>query len=130
MLPAAEPETIVKIDTPAGPVVARARISNGRVKCVYFENVPSFVPALDEKVSVPGLGKIRYDLAFGGAFYAYVEAKEVGLECSPDQYRSIIGSRFSGWISGTNSFGPHPAVIPQVEGSAYITDSHEFLIDP
>jgi proline racemase len=43
---------------------------------------------------------------------------------------SIIGSRFSGRVVETTTFGPHPAIIPEVEGRAYITGRHEFLIDP
>jgi trans-L-3-hydroxyproline dehydratase len=43
---------------------------------------------------------------------------------------SIIGSRFGGRVVGTTTFGPYPAVIPEVEGTAYITGRHEFLIDP
>lgn len=218
MLPQESPETVVKIDTPAGFVTAHARVSGGRVKSVYFHNVPSFVLALDEEVEVPGLGQVRYDLAFGGAFYAYVEAAQVGLSCAPEDFRrlievgmaikravmesrpishpyepdlsflygtifvgpaqsqgahsrnvcvfadgevdrsptgtgvsgrlaihhargqispgehvvveSIIGSRFSGRVVRTTSFGPHSAIIPEVEGTAHITGRHEFLIDP
>ncbi|NIV16115.1 MAG: proline racemase, partial [Aliifodinibius sp.] len=43
---------------------------------------------------------------------------------------SIIGSKFSGSVVETTQFGPYPAVIPCVEGRAYITGKHEFLIDP
>ncbi len=89
-LPMIEPETTIKIDTPAGLVTARARISAGHVKSVYFHNVPSFVLALDEEAEVPGLGRVRYDLAFGGAFYAYVQAAEVGLNCTPEDLRQLI----------------------------------------
>lgn len=183
-----------------------------------FYNVPSFVLALDQAVDVPGLGMVSYDLAFGGAFYAYVQASDVGLTCTPDNFRafietglaikraivasreiphpfeddlsflygpifvgpplnegnhsrnvcvfaegevdrcptgtglsgrlalhyargeiglgepivveSIIGSRFTGRIVATTTFGPHPAIIPEVEGCAYITGHHEFLLDP
>jgi trans-L-3-hydroxyproline dehydratase len=84
------PETIVKIDTPAGLVTACGRVSDGQVQSVYFRNVPSFVAALDETIHVPGLGQVRYDLAFGGAFYAYVQAEEVGLNCTPENYRALI----------------------------------------
>ncbi len=39
-----------------------------------FDNVPSFVVALDQVIHVEGIGVIRYDLAFdGGAYYAYVD---------------------------------------------------------
>src|SRR5262249_14827658 len=70
MFPMVEPETTIKIDSPAGLVTAHARIKDGRVASVYFHNVPSFVFELDAAVDVPELGRVRYDLAFGGAFYA------------------------------------------------------------
>ena len=90
MLPIEEPETTVRIDTPAGLVTAYARVHEGRVSSVYFHNVPSFVVALDQEVGVPGLGPVRYDLAFGGAFYAYVKAADVGLRCTPEDFRPLI----------------------------------------
>ena len=90
MMPIASPITEIKIDSPAGLITAYAHIENGQIKSVSFRNVPSFVAGLDEVVDVPELGKIKYDLAFGGAFYAYVSADEVGLTCSPKDYRSLI----------------------------------------
>ena len=42
---------------------------------------------------------------------------------------SIIGSRFSVRVLEDTTFGPFPAVIPEVEGSASITGRHEFVID-
>ncbi|MCB0194782.1 MAG: proline racemase family protein [Anaerolineae bacterium] len=89
-LPLSSPLSTVKIDTPAGLVTAHAHISAGQVSSVFFHNVPSFVVALDEIVEVPGLGSVRYDLAFGGAFYAYVQAQSVGLSCSPDNFQALI----------------------------------------
>ena len=218
ILPIREPEATVKIDTPAGLVNAQAKVANNRVQSVSFHNVPSFVSAMNKAVHVPGLGKVTYDIAFGGAFYAYVRADDIGLACTQDSYRtliekgmaikravmesfpvvhpfeedlnflygtifvapplaeeadsrnvcifaegeldrsptgtgvsghlallhargeialnqpivieSIIGTRFTGQIIETTTFGPHSAVIPEVEGSAYITGRHEFLIDP
>jgi trans-L-3-hydroxyproline dehydratase len=218
LLPVIAPETVVKIDTPAGLVTAHARIEAGRVRSIRFHNVPSFVLALDEVVEVPGLGRVRYDLAFGGAFYAYVQAGDLGLSCRPEDFRpliekgsaikravmasrriphpyeedlsflygtifigppedggshsrnvcifadgevdrcptgtgvsgrlaihyargelglhqpivveSIIGSRFTGRIVETTTYGSHSAIIPEVEGTAHITGQHQFLIDP
>ncbi|HUU79390.1 MAG TPA: proline racemase family protein [candidate division Zixibacteria bacterium] len=86
------PETEVKIDTPAGLVTSYAKIENNRVKSVYFHNVPSFVLALDELVTIQSIGKIRYDLAFGGAFYAFVNAKEIGLSLIPENFQKLIQS--------------------------------------
>ena len=73
MVAVVEPETAIGIDTPAGLVRAWARVENGRVAGVRFHNVPSFVADLDLAVEVPGLGRVRFDLAYGGAFYAYVD---------------------------------------------------------
>ena len=69
-----------------------ASVENGRVRSVAFHNVPSFVGGLDETIEVPGIGPVRYDLAFGGAFYAFCRAKEVGLELTPRQAQNITGN--------------------------------------
>ena len=90
MLPMVSPTTKIRIDSPAGLITAYAHIENGHVKSVSFRNVPSFVAALDEIVDVPGLGNVRYDLAFGGAFYAYVNAAEAGVTCSQNDFRALI----------------------------------------
>lgn len=79
ILPSTSPETTIRIDTPAGQVVAIAAIDEGSVRSVSFRNVPSFVTALDQSVVVPGVGNVIYDIAFGGAFYAYVDGKSIGL---------------------------------------------------
>lgn len=83
MLPMTGAETSVTIDAPAGRVYARAHAVDGRVESVSFRNVPSYVAELDAEVDVPGLGPVRYDLAFGGAYYAFVDAASVGLSCLP-----------------------------------------------
>jgi proline racemase len=54
---------------------------------------------------------------------------EVGVN-EPIVIESIIGSRFTRRIVETTTFGPYPAIIPEVEGTAHITGRHEFLIDP
>jgi trans-L-3-hydroxyproline dehydratase len=81
---------VVRLDTPAGRVTARPRRDGARVRSVAFENVPSFVASLDDHVQVPGVGDVRYDLAFGGAFYAFVDAASVGLEMTPERFRDLI----------------------------------------
>ena len=212
------PETKVIIDTPAGRVTSFARIENNKVQSVRFHNVPSFVFRKNEIINVPGLGKVKYDIAFGGAFYAFVQAEEIGVECRPENYKelieagmsikrevmksvkiihpferdlnflygtifiapplnkgadsrnvcifaegevdrsptgtgvsarmalhldkgeigmnesmiieSIIGTRFKGRIVKRVDYGPYKGVIPEVEGTAYITGKNEFFIDP
>jgi trans-L-3-hydroxyproline dehydratase len=218
MLPMTAPITTIKIDAPAGLITAHARVAHERVQSVYFQNVPSFVVELDAVIDVPSLGRVKYDLAFGGAFYAYVQAAPLGLQCTPENYRaliekgmaikraivqsraiahpfekdlsflygtifidapqsasahsrnvcifaegevdrsptgtgvsgrvaihhargeigvkqpivieSIIGSTFTASVAQTTTFGPYAAIIPEVEGRAFITGRHEFLIDP
>ncbi len=80
LFPASGDKTVIKIDTPAGRVTATAHLSDGQVERVSFLNVPSFLLKRDEPINVPGLGTVMVDLAYGGAFYAYVDAAPLGLE--------------------------------------------------
>ena len=79
MVPVTEPVTTIRLDTPAGLVVASVAVEDGAATSVTIENVPSFAYALDAKVEVPGYGEVGYDLAFGGNFYAIVELDDLGL---------------------------------------------------
>jgi trans-L-3-hydroxyproline dehydratase len=88
--PADGTERVVKIDTPAGRVTATAHLRDGRVERVSFLNVPSFLLERDLKVDVPGIGIVTCDIAFGGAFYAYVDAAPLGLEITPENQRTLI----------------------------------------
>jgi proline racemase len=90
MLPVVEPLTTVRIDAPAGLITAHARVSGGRVQGVFFHNVPSFVLTRDQMVNIPGLGRIRYDIAYGGAFYAFVDAADLGVHTTPADVSRLI----------------------------------------
>lgn len=218
MIKAEEPVTEIKIDTPAGLITSYAKVKDGKVESVYFHNVPSFVLTIDRIVDVQAIGKVKYDLAFGGAFYAFVNADELGIGMKEENFHeliekgmaikkavmksypikhpfeedlnflygtifygkshskqadsrnvcifaegevdrsptgtgvsarmalhfknggiekdqkmiieSIIGTKFIGSVHQTTKLGKYDAVIPQVEGNAYITGRHEFVIDP
>src|SRR5690242_5993602 len=65
-----EPETVVRLDVPAGLVEARVAVRDGHAEGVALRNVPAFLLARDHEVEVPGIGAVRYDMAFGGNFYA------------------------------------------------------------
>lgn len=69
----------LRIDTPAGQIVTYSERAEGRVVSTTFINVASFVTGLDASVEVPGLGRVDFDIAYGGAFYAYVDADSIGL---------------------------------------------------
>ena len=90
LIPMNEPETEVKMDVPSGFIKSYAKVKNGQVTGVRFENVPSFVQSLETKVDVPGLGTINYDLAFGGAFYAFVDVAQLDLDCTPEYQNKLI----------------------------------------
>lgn len=74
-----EPETVVRLDTPAGLVVATARVRDGKAVDVTLRNVPSYAHELDAVVQVPGYGQVRYDIAYGGNFYATVALTDLGI---------------------------------------------------
>jgi trans-L-3-hydroxyproline dehydratase len=87
---AKEPVTMIKIDAPAGQITAYANVHSGKVSSVHFQNVPSYVALKDAIVTVPSLGDVRFDLAFGGAFYAYVNASEVRVSMTVNDCRELI----------------------------------------
>ena len=213
------PETKLEIDAPCGRITAYAKIEKGQVSNVRFHGVPSFVLLDNGEIEVPGIGLVRFDLAYGGAFYAYVEAAPLGLSLEPESIselitkgmaikraimasdiavqhpfevdlsflygtifmdesptpgvdsrnvcifaegevdrcptgsgvagrmalhwsqgrlqegqsmyiESITGSVFRGTVNQLLDYGSMPAVIPEVEGNAFITGQHEFLINP
>lgn len=217
-----EGDNVLKIDAPCGRITSFANVKNGKVTGVRFHCVPSFVIGLDRTVDVEGLGKVTYDLAYGGAFYAYVDMAKnsFDFDLSSASYsvlitngmkiknavinsdneithpfeedlsfnygtifidntkqpsgvdsrnvcifaegevdrcptgsgvsgrmaihkarkeidygetmaiESITGSVFKGSVISEESYGPFTAVIPQVEGTAFITGMHTFVIDP
>jgi proline racemase len=79
MVDVVEPVTTIRLDTPAGLVRADVAVRDGHAESVTIRNVPSFVVGLDRTVAVDGFGDVRYDLAFGGNFYAIVELEGLGL---------------------------------------------------
>lgn len=218
LLGGADGERTIRIDTPAGQITSFATVVDGAVNAVRFRNVPSFVGALDERVEVAGIGEVNYDLAFGGAYYAYVDALRAGLSWptanqselvemgrrikaaivadrhithpehvdlgylygvifsgSPadpeNDYRnvcvfadgeidrsptgtgvsgrlaieaarqritigdslrieSVVGSVFTGHLADEITYHGRPAVIPEIEGTAFITGRSTYYVDP
>lgn len=81
---------VIRMDTPAGRVTATATREHGMVTSVTFENVPSFVFVLNETVDVAGVGLVQYDVAFGGAFYAFVNADHLRIGLSAPNFGELI----------------------------------------
>ncbi|ERL21796.1 MAG: proline racemase [Oribacterium sp.] len=84
MVPVTEPVTKIIQEAPAGIIRGEVQVENGRAKRVSFQNVPAFLYKKDQEVELPGHGKIRFDLSFGGSFFAIVRADQVGLEIKPE----------------------------------------------
>ena len=79
MVEVTEPVTTIRLETPAGLVVVDVAVEDGAAMSVTLRNVPSFCVATDRVVAVPGFGDLRYDVAYGGNFYALVELDDLGL---------------------------------------------------
>ena len=210
----------IRYDTPAGPVAARAAVSprggEASVESVAFTNVPSFVFEAGLPVTIGGR-TMMVDVAFGGAFYAIVDAEAAGLaidvaklpelrrtgmaiareverlrrvvhpgdeglagiygtiftapaqaaeahlrnvtvfadaevdrspcgtgtaavmavlsemgllpDDAPFVHESIVGTTFRGRVLERKQVGERPAIVPEIEGSAWVTGEHTFLID-
>jgi proline racemase len=210
----------IVLDSPAGQIRAQAVTRRGsdrtRVESVSFVNVPSFILHAAVPVRL-GAREVRADVAFGGAFYAIVDAESAGMAVRPEHlgelrragmaikraveaavrvvhpdepelqgiygklftgppssddahlrnvtifadaevdrspcgtgtcavmavlaamgllgadqkfvHESIIGTRFRGRVISETTVGDHPAIVPEIEGEAYITGESVFLID-
>jgi trans-L-3-hydroxyproline dehydratase len=85
----ADPQAI-RIDTPAGRVTAKANYDHsGKIESVSFLNVPSFVLHQHHELEVEGR-PVDCTVAFGGAFYAYVDAGEFGLDLVAHEAGQLI----------------------------------------
>jgi proline racemase len=218
MVKAVEPTTEVLLDTPAGTVSCKVEVRGGRPKSVTITNVPSFLFRQRVIVPVHGFGKVAADIAYGGNWFAFVEAEQMGLEVGkvhlpvllqaatavrealvregvrgthPDRgepeivdhvklfadldgelgsraltlcpgvaydrspcgtgtsaklavlhgkgalevgewfaSESVLGTRFRARIVRETKVGQFSAIVPEVEGSAWITGFPQFVLDP
>ena len=219
MVAAQEPITDLVLDTPVGTVACKVAVVGGKPKSVTITNVPSFLFRQRAIVPVHGFGKIAADIAWGGNWFAFVEAEQLGLmvekthlpvlmqaatavrealvregvrgrhpdrgvdeivdhiklfgpiegeehgsraltlcpgtaydrspcgtgtsaklavlhgkgELAVGQWfcsESVLRTRFRARIVRETAVGPYSAVVPEVEGSAWITGMQTFVIDP
>ena len=71
-------------------VVASVEVRDGKSGGVSFESVPAFLFAGDQTIDLPDFGKINFDVAYGGAFYALADCHQFGLEFGRDPARKFI----------------------------------------
>ena len=85
-----EPITELTLEAPAGLIRIRAEVQDGKARSITFENVPAFAVHLDAQVEVPTIGTVSVDVAWGGMFYALVDAARLGFALTPDEGRDIV----------------------------------------
>jgi proline racemase len=119
-VPLREPSTPVVLETPAGLVECEVATRAGRPVSATIRNVPSFSVLLDAAIEVPGLGRVSFDLAYGGHFYAMVAARDVGLALEPKDAARIVevGEAIRRRIEADVPL-VHPA-MPDARGLLYI----------
>lgn len=82
-------ENLVRLETAAGLVVAKARCKNGKCEHVTLTMPASYVWELDYVLQTEDWGDVTADIAFGGVFYAIVDPASLGLEIEPAFARQL-----------------------------------------
>jgi proline racemase len=90
MVEVTEPVTSIRLDTPAGLVVASVEVRDGSAVGVTIRNVPSFLAMRDVSLDVPGIGAVTVDIAFGGNFYTFLPAAALGLPVLPRNVPAML----------------------------------------
>ena len=120
MIPMVEPESVVTLDTAAGLVRATATCAGGKVVKVALDMPPSFVTQLDAMIETAEWGPVRYDLCFGGVFYALVDVAQIGLTIAPENARALAttGVELRNRIAAVEP-ALHPTT-PALNGLSYV----------
>ena len=84
------PETLVKIQCPCGLVTARVEYENNVSGSVKLESVPAFAFSVNQTISVEGYGEVRYDIGYGGTFYALADVGQFGLDLTRSPIHELI----------------------------------------
>lgn len=90
MVKVVEPVTSIVFDTAAGIVKANVLVEQGRPRSVSFNNVPAYVEHLDVEISVPGIGRIKVDVAYGGNQFVFFSAQDAGIEVTSENIKQIV----------------------------------------
>lgn len=120
MVPVVEPVTTIRLDTPAGLVIADVAVSDGHADKVTIRNVPSFVVGLDRRVEVPGFGEVAYDLAFGGNFYAIVRLDDLGLPFERSRKDELLNAGLKIMDAVERADAPVHPVDPSIRGCHHV----------
>lgn len=120
MVEVTEPVTRIRLDTPAGLVIASVRVEDGAATAVTIQNVPSFSVALGQTVKVPGFGEVTYDLAYGGNFYAILPIESVGLPFERSRKQQILDAGLAIMEAINSAAEPAHPVDPGIRGCHHV----------
>ncbi len=120
MVEVTEPVTRIRLDTPAGLVIASVRVEDGAATAVTIQNVPSFSVALGQTVKVPGFGEVAYDLAYGGNFYAILSIESVGLPFERSHKQQILDAGLAIMEAINSAAEPAHPVDPGIRGCHHV----------
>jgi proline racemase len=120
MVEVVEPVTRIRLDTPAGLVVADVAVENGAARAVTIQNVPSFALALDQSVDVAGLGRIDYDITFGGNFYAIVDLAQIGQPFDRAAQQPIVAAGLAIMEAINETARPVHPTAPEITGCHHV----------
>ena len=82
------PNTVIRLDTPAGLVEASATWTGSKAERVDVDMPLSFVEHLDHHLEIGGLGLI--DVAIGGCYFVLLDAESLGFEIAPHEARDLV----------------------------------------
>ncbi|MDR3322375.1 MAG: proline racemase family protein [Synergistaceae bacterium] len=80
----------IKVDSPAGRVKVKILCEDKIIREVSMENVYSFTLSQNIPVIIDGLGAVPVDVAFGGSFFAFVNAKDLNVEIIPENLSKLL----------------------------------------
>ena len=113
-------ENIVRLETAAGLVVARANCSDGKCVNVSLTMPASYVEHLDHEIEFTGFGKIRTDICFGGVFYAIVDAAQIGLTIVPANAKKLAEAGMQIKLDANAQLEIRHPENPDISGIAYV----------
>lgn len=120
MVEVTEPVTTVRLDTPAGLVVATVNVRDGAAVSVSILNVPAFTLGLDQAVTVDGVGPVTYDMAFGGNFYAILGLDQVGIAFDRENKDAILGAGLAIMAAINKQNEPVHPDNPEIRGCHHV----------
>ncbi len=83
------------LESPAGLVNITAQITDGVVKAITCEGLPSYIHTHNASIEVPSIGRVNYSVAYSGGFYALVDATELGFGLTREEERALNECAFA-----------------------------------